>query len=45
MRWLRLCRIAHLTEKSRSRACARIDSRKAPGLRLASLDFHGKESP
>jgi len=30
MRWLRLCKIAHLTEKSRSRACAGIDSRVRP---------------
>ena len=30
MRWLRLCRIAHHTEKSRSRACARIDNRVRP---------------
>src|ERR1700693_4138151 len=29
VRWPRLCKIAHLAEKSRSRACARIDSRVA----------------
>jgi hypothetical protein len=27
MQWRRLCRTAHLTVKSRSRACARIDTR------------------